>query len=181
MGSGLCPSCAYQQWALLVALSRFGTFSNLGQFVFPSVSEGTPLPVSWSFAGSTYGSSVLIFDPAEIAPLRTTSSGGALVPPQSLDSLQTNAIDDLEGPSSVNQSLPFTDIANRYWDYRFAANPSNNWYTLLQGLSLGQVAADLSNPSSPVARIIDGAANYLIGDICAVGTPSAPICLYDSP
>jgi hypothetical protein len=180
VGSAACPSCAYQQWALLIALSRFGSFSNLGQFVFPAMSEGTPLPVSWSFEGSTYTSSVLTFDPAEIAPFPTTASGGKLLQPQILNQIQAKAIDDLEGSSSDGQSLPFTDIANRFWDYGFAVRPSNTWYALLQGLSLGQVAADLNDPSSPVARVIDGAANYMIGDICAVvGRKGAPICSYD--
>jgi hypothetical protein len=182
VGSGFCPSCAFEQWALLVALSRFGSFSNLGQFILPPTSGGIPQPVSWSFTGSTYTSSVLTFEPAEIAPLPTTTPDGEVLQPQKLNHIQAKAIDDLEGPSSDAQSLPFTDVANRFWDYGFAVKPSNTWYKVLDGLSLNQVAADLRNSSSPVARVIDGAANYLIGDICAVvGTQSAPICSYDSP
>jgi len=181
VGSGACPSCAYQQWALLVALSRFGSFSNLGQFVIPPSTSGPPLPLSWSFAGSTYTSSVLNFEPAEVSPLATTGPNGNVLPPQAMNRLQRKAIDRLEGGSSVTQSFPFTDIANRFWDHGFAVRPSNTWYTLLQGLSLDQVAADLSHPSSPVAQVIDGAANYMIGDICAVaGKKSAPICFYDT-
>ncbi len=44
-------------------------------------------------------------------------------------------------------------------------------------LSLDQIAADLHNPSSPVAQASDGSANYLIAVLCAVvGQGAAPIC-----
>jgi hypothetical protein len=31
IGAEYCPYCAAERWAMVVALSRFGTFSNLGQ------------------------------------------------------------------------------------------------------------------------------------------------------
>jgi hypothetical protein len=181
VGSGACPSCAFQQWALLVALSRFGSFSNLGQFVFPPMSTGTPLPLSWSFTGSTYTSASLTFDPADVSPFATSTPQGVLLHSASLSRLQKQAIDGLEGPTPESQSLPFTDIANRFWDEGFPVTPSNTWFTLLEGLSLDQVAADLNDPASPVAQLIDGVANEMIGDICdVVGVKSAPMCSFDT-
>jgi hypothetical protein len=93
--------------------------------------------------------------------------------------LQQAAYNALEGIDPKSQGIPFTDIANRFWipGSQAAMGPDN----VLQGLSLAQIAADLSKPSSPVAQLIDGAANYLIADICAVvGTQSVPICSFDS-
>jgi hypothetical protein len=181
VGDGACPGCAFQQWALLVALSRFGSFSNLGQFVIPPQSSGPRLPLSWSFAGSTYTSSLLTFEPAEAGPFATTASNGEVLPPETMNPLQQNAIDALEGPTIETQSYPFTDISNRFWDYGFEGEASDAVYTVLQRLSLDQVATDLNNPTSPVAQVIDGAANYLIGDICSiVGAQNAPICSYDT-
>ena len=60
--------------------------------------------------------------------------------------------------------MPFVDIANRFT-------------AIGVSLSLDQIAADLSSPSSPVARAIDGAVNYLIAALCEVtGRHAAPIC-----
>jgi hypothetical protein len=52
------------------------------------------------------------------------------------------------------------------------ANPA-----VLEGLSLDQIAADLSQPSSPVTKSVDGAANYLIAALCAeTGCHRPTIC-----
>ena len=179
VGAQWCPPCAFQRWALVVALSRFGSFSNLGQFVIPaSTSGGLPMPESWSFAGSTYTSTLLSFDPADPLSL-TATPNGQIVPDAPLTPLQEQAFNALEGTNPDHQGFPFTDLANRFWisGSQAAAGPDD----VLQGLSLDQIAADLSNPSSPVAQLIDGAANYLIADICAVvGEQSAPICSFDT-
>ena len=39
VGAEFCPYCAVQRWALLVAFSRFGTFSNLGQIIGSSSTD----------------------------------------------------------------------------------------------------------------------------------------------
>jgi hypothetical protein len=93
--------------------------------------------------------------------------------------LQQAAYNALEGTNPSSQGIPFTDVANQFWvsGSQAAMGPDN----VLQDLSLAQIAADLSNSSSPVARLIDGAANYLIADICSVvGTQSVPICSFDT-
>lgn len=68
--------------------------------------------------------------------------------------------------------MPFVDIANRFTVIGVSTSPS-----VLEGLSLDQIAADLSSPSSPVARAIDGAVNYLVAALCDwPGRHAAPIC-----
>jgi hypothetical protein len=43
VGAEYCPFCASQRWAVVVALSRFGTFSNLGLTGRPATTS-TPTP-----------------------------------------------------------------------------------------------------------------------------------------
>jgi hypothetical protein len=70
IGAEYCPFCAAQRWALVQALSRFGTFSGLKtttsplttQAGGPEVFPGTP---GFSFAGAVYNSDYLKFESVE--------------------------------------------------------------------------------------------------------------------
>ncbi|MGC1183573.1 MAG: DUF929 family protein, partial [Candidatus Dormiibacterota bacterium] len=42
VGAEFCPYCALQRWALLVALSKFGTFTNLSNAVYSSSTDIYP-------------------------------------------------------------------------------------------------------------------------------------------
>ena len=46
LGAEYCPYCAAQRWTTIIALSRFGTWSGLGQHVelLPTTSTRTPRP-----------------------------------------------------------------------------------------------------------------------------------------
>jgi hypothetical protein len=65
--------------------------------------------------------------------------------------------------------LPFVDVGNHYITLGASASPS-----VLEGLSLSSIGSDLNNPASPVARAIDGTANYLIAAMCTLEPKSAP-------
>ena len=60
-------------------------------------------------------------------------------------------------------SIPFLDIANKYVVTGASFSPQ-----VLQGLSREQIAAQLSDPSSPVAQAIDGTANDITAAISNV-------------
>ncbi|MGH9170514.1 MAG: DUF929 family protein [Acidimicrobiales bacterium] len=164
VGALFCPYCATERWSLLLALDRFGTFSG----VVASASDPTdvyPNTQTFSFAGSTYTSPYISFSPVEVE----TVSRQPLEDP-------TAEQDTILGAWNPGVSIPFLYIGNRYtgglpnWD-----NPQ-----YLAGLTRIQIADDLSNPSSPVAREIDANANYLTAAICAVdGGRPASVC--DSP
>jgi hypothetical protein len=69
-------------------------------------------------------------------------------------------------------SIPFVDFGNRYMISGASYTPQ-----VLAGLSWSQVAADLSNPSSPVAKAVDGTANYITSAICSLtGNVPANVC-----
>ena len=66
-GAEYCPYCAAQRWPLVVALSRFGTWSNLSQTVSGASSGPFPETPTFSFYGSTYTSPYLAFQSVETA------------------------------------------------------------------------------------------------------------------
>ena len=64
--------------------------------------------------------------------------------------------------NSTDQSgaVPFLDLANQDVLAGAQYNPQ-----VLAGLSASQIASQLRNPSSPVAKAIDGSANVIIAAI----------------
>ena len=69
-----------------------------------------------------------------------------------------------------DESIPFVDIGNRYILPQVQYLPS-----ALAGMSWEQIAAALHDPSSPVAKDIDGAANVITAAIASLahGQPAA--------
>jgi hypothetical protein len=60
-------------------------------------------------------------------------------------------------------SIPFVDVGGKYTMTGASFSPD-----VLAGLTQEQVAAALSDPTSPVAKAIDGTANVLTASICNV-------------
>jgi hypothetical protein len=76
VGAEYCPFCAAERWPLIVALSRFGTFDNLGA-TFSSATDTFPNTQTFSFHSSTYTSDSLTFNGVETQ----TNTGQALDQP----------------------------------------------------------------------------------------------------
>ncbi|HYZ57607.1 MAG TPA: DUF929 family protein [Streptosporangiaceae bacterium] len=154
IGAEYCPYCAFERWGMIVALSRFGTFSGL-HTVHSSSTDVFPNTPTFTFYGSTYTSRYLTFTPVE----ETTN-----IP-------QGNSYTPLQKPTSQQQalmakydsglSIPFVDIGNKHTIIGASANPQ-----VLAGKSWAQIAASLKNASSPVAQAVDGTANYITAAIC---------------
>jgi Domain of unknown function (DUF929) len=64
IGAEFCPYCAAERWPVSVALSRFGTFSNLGT-THSSGSDVFPNTPTLSFHGATFTSQYLSFTGVE--------------------------------------------------------------------------------------------------------------------
>ncbi len=156
VGAEYCPYCAAERWSLAVALSRFGTFSNLSG-THSSDTDVYPDTQTLSFYGSTYSSPYVDFQAVEEATnQRVGGTYHALQTPTAAQSALI-AKDDPQG------SIPFLDIANRYVIIGASFSPQ-----VLQGLSRSQIAAQLQNPTSAVAQAIDGAANDITAAITTV-------------
>ncbi|HVA60966.1 MAG TPA: DUF929 family protein [Mycobacteriales bacterium] len=160
IGAEYCPYCAAERWAMVNALSRFGTFTNL-HTTRSAVNDGNI--ATFTFYQSTYSSPYVAFTPTET---RTNQlSGGTYATLQTPSKALAQLLTRYDGPPyvPVNEAggIPFVDIANRY-----VVDGSSYVPTTLGQLSWTQIAGDLANPSSPVTKGIVGAANELTAAIC---------------
>ena len=174
IGAEYCPYCGAQRWAMIVALSRFGTFSGLST-VHSSSIDIYPNTPTWSFYKSTYTSKYLTFTPVETTtnvPDSTSSSGyvNLQTPTAAQEAVWSKY--DVAPYTTQDGSIPFIDYGNKYVSIGASYLPST-----LAGLSWSQIATDLSNPNSPVAKAIDGTANYITAAICKMtGDQPASAC-----
>jgi thiol-disulfide isomerase/thioredoxin len=158
MGGEFCPYCAAERWALATALSRFGTFSDLS-LIHSSSSDVYPNTPTLSFYQSSYTSNYVSFVPVEwFGEATTTTNAFGHVYLQTPTSQETALFDKY-----ANGSIPFVDIGNQYTLPEAQYLPS-----ALAGMTWSQVAAAMQNPSSSVAKDIDGAANIMTAAICKV-------------
>jgi hypothetical protein len=152
-----CPFCAAERWAVTVALSHFGTWSQLG-VTKSAASDIYPNTATLSFRTARYRS-------PQLTLLTTELTDNAGHPLQAQTTLDASLIRSFDVPPYVNSadqsgSVPFLDIANQYILAGAQYDPQ-----ILAGLSAAQIAGQLSDPSSPVARAIDGSAEVIIAAI----------------
>ena len=160
VGEESCPFCAAERWSLIVALSHFGTWTNLGSTT-SSATDVYPSTATFSFRTASYHSTQLTLRTTEL----TDNAGHPLQPQTALDNRLIGTYDVPPYVNSADQSgaVPFLDIANRYVLAGAQYNPQ-----VLAGLTSAQIASQLRNPASPVAQAIDGSANVIIAAIHSV-------------
>jgi hypothetical protein len=175
IGAEYCPYCAAERWAAIVALSRFGTFSGLAPIRSAAKDGGGnaepyPLTPTWTFAKATYTSTYLTFTPVEgytNIPDKATGFYTALQTPTAAQQALLNKYD-----AAYQGAIPFIDYGNRYLSVGASYNPA-----ILSGLTWAQIADDLHNPASPVARSVLGTANFATAAICSLtGNQPASAC-----
>jgi hypothetical protein len=181
MGAEYCPYCAAERWAMIVALSRFGTFTGLATVHSASVDgagskEPYPNTPTWTFVKSSFSSQYLTFTPVEMQTNIPDKSTGSYTTLQTPTSAQNAILAKYDAPPYVASAdagaIPFIDFGNKYLIAGASYNPQ-----VLAGLSWSQVATDLSNPSSQVAQGVDGTANYITAAICKMtGNQPASAC-----
>jgi hypothetical protein len=157
MGGEFCPYCAAERWALAAAVSRFGHLSGL-RFIHSSPDDYAPSTPTLSFTGARYTSKYLAFVPVEWLGERAAPTPFGHVYLQHPTAQQKALWSRL-----AHGAIPFVDIGNK-----FVVSGSQYLPTALAGMSWAQVAAAMHDPSSPVARDIDGAANQLTAAICTL-------------
>jgi Domain of unknown function (DUF929) len=158
MGANYCPYCATQRWAMINALSRFGTFKGLTT-THSSSTDADPNTPTFTFYGSTYTSSYINFTSVEETTNIPNGSGG-------YTTLQTpNAAETKIGETyDPNGSIPFMDIGGKYVQ---EGNLAPLTPTLLAGKTWSQVAAAMDDPSSSALGTAEiGNANYMTAAIC---------------
>ena len=167
MGGEFCPFCAAERWALAAALSRFGVLSGLS-LIHSSPTDVYANTPTLSFARASYTSKYLAFVPVEWYGEATDPSTPFRHAYLEQPTAQQQALFARYGGSSI----PFVDIGNRYFLPQVQYFPS-----ALAGLSWTQVATAMRDPTSAVAKAVDGAANMITAAICTLthGQP-AGVC-----
>jgi hypothetical protein len=170
IGAEYCPYCAAERWPVVVALARFGSFTNLGG-TESSASDIFPRTQTFTFHGASYASEVLSFVGIETNTNQPSGSGGytTLEEPTASESALLARYDRAPYTTQAG-AIPFLLIGNRYVSIGASYDAS-----LLQGMSRDQIARALSDATSPVARAVLGAANTLTAAICVAdgGKPSS--------
>jgi len=158
IGGEYCPYCAVERWALILALSQFGSFTGL-EYMLSSATDINANSPTFTFANAVYTSQYISFVPVE--EFNRSNEG---TPWHALTSDEQSLFSQYG-----NGGFPFTDLANLYI--------INGVQTTIDisGQNWTQVASQLSVSSSSVAQGIDGAANKITSAICKIdgGLPSS--------
>lgn len=159
-GAEFCPYCAAERWPLIIALSRFGSFTGL-QTTTSSSTDIFPNTVTFTFRNASYASQYI-----ELRPVETSDRDG--------NRLQTPTAPEQQLVSRYNPagSIPFVDIGNKY-----AFNGAMYTPDVIGGMSWLAVAGALKDPTSTQAKAILGSANLITAAICkSIGDQPAAVC-----
>jgi hypothetical protein len=150
-GAEYCPYCAAQRWPMIIALSRFGTFSGLTTTTSSS-SDVYPNTITFTFHGATYTSQYIDFRSVET----TDRDQNPLETPSSAEQQLVNQYDS-------GSTIPFVDFANK-----FAFNGAMYTPDVIAGMSWLALADTLKSPDSPETKAVIGSANLVTAAICKV-------------
>jgi hypothetical protein len=164
IGAEYCPYCAAERWAMIVALSRFGTFSGLATTRSAArngagTAEPYPNTATWTFANASFTSSYLVFTSVEEYTNIPDPSTGGYTKLQTPTAEQQALLEKYDAAN--NGAIPFIDFGNRYVSVGASYNPG-----VLQGLTWSQIATDLHDPTTTVAKSVLGVANYMTAVVC---------------
>jgi hypothetical protein len=182
MGAEYCPYCAAERWAMIVALSRFGTFSGLATIHSAAengAGQAEPYPntSTWTFANATYSSPYLTFTPVELNTNIPDPSTGSYTTLKAPTAAQEALITKWDDQPYLSASEPAGSIPFIYFGKSMIVGASPAQNQAISGLTWNQIAADLHNPSSAVAKAEDGEANYITAEICKMtGNQPASAC-----
>ena len=163
VGAEYCPFCAMERWALIGAMSQFGTFSGLK----PTTSSSTdvhPDTPTWSFTDATFASDVLAFQGVE-----TEDREGK--PLQTLDG--ENA--QLFQKYNPNGGIPWITYGGTH-----ATSGATVGATALDGKTYDQIIAGIEDPSSTIGKAVDPAMTMITAQLCEM-TQGKPANVCTSP
>ena len=179
IGAEYCPFCAAQRWAMVVALSRFGTFSQLYQTTSSST-DVYPNTPTFSFYSGLYKKPLYTSQYIDFVAVETLgnvqNSDGSYPTLQKLTSQQQQLFNTYDAPPYTTQagSIPFIDVANKFVAIGLGSGFSSQD---LSGMSWSDIANSLSSGSSTASQHILGTANYMTAAIClATNQQPASVC-----
>jgi hypothetical protein len=153
IGGQYCPFCAAERWAMVNALSRFGTFTGLSA-IHSSSTDTDPNTPSFDFSKASYTSKYLAFTPVE--EFGATSSTILQKPTAAQQALATSY--DPQG------GIPFLDFGNQYVE---DGNISPLDPSTMSGKTWAQIGTDIASPTGNAVGTAEiGNANYITAAIC---------------
>jgi hypothetical protein len=168
-----CPYCATENWALLIALGRFGTFTGVNEIrsaIYPPI----PPIDTWTFYRSSYTSNYLAFVPVETysnvlvsptaSPLKATSYRVL----QKLTPAERAVFDKID----KRRLTPLTDLGGKT---ELLGSPVFPYP--LEHLTWSQLVTALRAHRGAAAEQIIGAADYITAELCILtGNKPASAC-----
>jgi len=156
-----CVFCATELWALVDALARFGTLSQ----ITPSqsaIADGVSSPIpTYDLTRAQFAGPVVDFQHVDVADQHGN-------PLQQLTATQQAMLDRYDPRGGI----PFLDIGDAYVQVSSGYAPS-----LLQGLSFAQIKQALTNPASAVWQTIHLEGTRITALICKLtSSASQAVC-----
>jgi hypothetical protein len=169
VGSEYCPFCAAERWPLILALSRFGTFSLLHDMESSTASVFPGLQ-SFSFFGASYTSPYLTFTGIEIYS-DVPATNGVFTKISTLTSGQQALVTHYQSAGGAG-TYPLVDIDNVMVSTTSGFSPA-----AILRVARPTIVSDLKNATTASSRAIVASANYLSAGICvATHQNPASIC-----
>ncbi len=178
VGAEYCPYCAAERWATIIALSRFGTWSGLGNMASYSgdIYPNTP---TFTFVRAHYHSQYVAFRSVEMYTNYLNAAKTYYQPLQTLSAQENGLFKKYDNCKYItgltcqnNESFPFVNFANQVMIVGSSYTPA-----ALDGNSRDQIAQGLTNTSDPITAAIIATANYQTASICSVdGGQPASVC-----
>ncbi|HVV89205.1 MAG TPA: DUF929 family protein, partial [Solirubrobacterales bacterium] len=168
LNAAWCPHCAANSWSLAIALSRFGTLGGLRQIdtgtYYEKALEAKPgysHTKGLSFIDATYKSALVKFEPVVAYDVK----GHPLEKPTGAQLSLLKSFDPQGGFPAVAIGEDWGLVGSGY-------SPG-----VIAGKSEAAIAKAIAQPSSPIAKAIDGEANVFTAAICtATGDRPEEVC-----
>jgi thiol-disulfide isomerase/thioredoxin len=161
IGAEYCPYCAAERWPLVMALSKFGTFTNL-HGTTSSATETDPSTPTFTFYGSTYTSKYLSF----LSDEQETNTEAALQNPTATEEALVTKYDTtpyIPAADAGENPIPFVYLGGKYvlTGNQYDASP-------ISGKQWTAAASFMASGANATSKAAEAAAGYLVGDLCAL-------------
>ena len=179
IGAEYCPYCAEERWSMMVALSRFGTFSQLYETTSSS-SDQYPNSPTFTFLPSLYKQPLYTSQYIDFVPVEmfgnVQNSDGSYPTLQKLTSEQQQIFGTYDAPPYISSSnagsIPFLDVGNKFVSIGLGYSSQD-----ISSMTWSDIANSLSSSSSTVSQHILGSANYITAALCiATKQQPASVC-----
>ena len=171
LGSEYCPFCAAERWPTIIALSRFGTWSGLGDTISSTrTGEAYPGTPSFTFWKANFTSTYLTFSGVEQNTNIWSNAIGNYTPLQTPSKAELANFKKYDTSKYIpgsnvqqNYSIPYLSIGNQYLISGASYTPA-----ALANLTRSQIASSLSDPTNPVTQAIIADANLQTATFCTL-------------